>query len=250
MPVCGVQLHIDSASLQFKGASQPVYEGLKLTLAAGEWTCLLGPSGCGKSSLLRQLAGLIEPQHSSTLQLRCSLGESLQGQIAWMGQQDLLYPWLTVLDNVCLQHRLLHGRTDEPTRIRAMELLQQLGLEQCATQRPESLSGGMRQRVALARTLMQDKPIVLMDEPFSALDAVNRHRLQALAAELLEAKTVLLVTHDPQEALRLGQHIVLFKGGPTQALQSVSCPEGKPPRKLATLGVYQDRLHHALGLSV
>ncbi|GAL36098.1 hydroxymethylpyrimidine ABC transporter ATPase component [Vibrio maritimus] len=117
-----------------------------------------------------------------------------------MAQQDLLLPWLSVIDNVCLASRLNGKKVDDVTHQKALVLLDQVGLANKATARPAELSGGQRQRVALARTLMQNKPVVLMDEPFSALDAVTRHKLQELAADLLKDKTVLLITHDPQEA--------------------------------------------------
>ncbi|MDF4796487.1 ATP-binding cassette domain-containing protein, partial [Vibrio parahaemolyticus] len=97
--------------------------------------------------------------------------------------------------------------------------------------KPAQLSGGMRQRVALARTLMQDKPLVLMDEPFSALDAVTRHKLQTLSAELLKDKTVVLITHDPQEAVRLAHQLYVLQGSPAQT-QHLVVPDSKPPRAL------------------
>lgn len=247
MAARGLDLEIFSASLQFKGADDAVYQGLKLKLAAGEWTCLLGASGCGKSTLLRQLAGLIEPGHRDELVIAGGDEADITAQIAWMGQQDLLYPWLNVIDNVCLQQRLVQGRVDADYKARGMELLHSFGLEKNALQRPDSLSGGMRQRVALARTLLQDKPLVLMDEPFSALDAVNRHKLQNLAAEQLAGRTVLLVTHDPQEALRLGQQIVLFRESPAR-LEVLPSPVGEPPRPVAGLGTYQDQLLQTLGV--
>ncbi len=133
-------------------------------------------------------------------------GAGLDGRIALMAQQDLLLPWLSVRDNVLLGHRLRGASRAELRRLRepAAALLARVGLERDADRLPGTLSGGMRQRAALARTLMEDRPIVLMDEPFSALDVVTRHRLQDLAAELLVGRTVLLVTHNPLEALRLG----------------------------------------------
>lgn len=244
-----VGVEIAAASLHFRGVSNAVYEHLQWQLPAAQWTCLLGASGCGKSSLLRQLAGLIDVEHTSHLDAQCSDGLPLQGRIAYMAQQDLLLPWLSVLDNVCLSERLQRGRASAQTRQRAKQLLEDVGLGAVSALLPDALSGGMRQRVALARTLMQDAPIVLMDEPFSALDAVNRHRLQALAAEQLSGKTVLLVTHDPQEALRLGQQILLFQGKPA-ALQSMACPGTCPPRSVdAQLGQYQAQLLQALGVA-
>ena len=124
-------------------------------------------------------------------------------------------PWLTVIENVTLGDRL--RRISDPIRYGlAYELIDRVGLLDYARELPAKLSGGMRQRAALARTLLEDRPVVLMDEPFSALDAITRLRLQELAADLLKGRTVLLVTHDPLEALRIGNHIFLLKDQPAQ----------------------------------
>ena len=147
--------------------------------------------------------------------------------VAYMAQQDLLMPWLSALGNVSLGARL---RGEKPDRGRALAMLDRVGLGAEADALPHTLSGGMRQRVALARTLMEDRPIVLMDEPFSALDAITRIRLQELAAGLLAGRTVLLVTHDPLEALRLGERIYVMAGRPA-SLHSAPAPDGPPPRK-------------------
>ena len=147
--------------------------------------------------------------------------------VAYMAQQDLLMPWLSALGNVSLGARL---RGEKPDRARALAMLDRVGLGAEADALPHTLSGGMRQRVALARTLMEDRPIVLMDEPFSALDAITRIRLQELAAGLLAGRTVLLVTHDPLEALRLGERIYVMAGRPA-SLHSAPAPDGPPPRK-------------------
>lgn len=201
-----------------------LFDGLDLELAGGCFTCLLGPSGIGKSSLLRLLAGLTPPGVSGDL--RGGDGQPLTGRVAYMAQEDLLLPWLNVLDNITLGSRLRGERAD---RERALALLARVGLSDCALARPETLSGGMRQRAALARTLMEDRPVVLMDEPFSGLDALTRLRLQALAAELLAGRTVLLITHDPLEALRLGEHILIMNGRPATLSPLPDLP-GVPPR--------------------
>ena len=143
-----------------------------------------------------------------------------------MAQQDLLFPWLKVIDNVCLGARLRHEKKDYK---KAEELLEKVGLLSVKEQLPETLSGGMRQRVAIARTLYEDKPVVLMDEPFSALDAVTRATIQELAFDLLKTKTVLLVTHDPSEAARLCRRILVLKGQPAIFLPAILV-EGKAPR--------------------
>jgi putative hydroxymethylpyrimidine transport system ATP-binding protein len=201
-----------------------LFDNLNLELPNGGFTCLLGPSGIGKSSLLRLLAGLTPPGISGDL--RGGDGLPLTGRVAYMAQQDLLLPWLNVLDNVTLGSRLRGERTN---RHRALDLLARVGLADCVLARPDTLSGGMRQRVALARTLMEDRPVVLMDEPFSGLDALTRLRLQTLAAELLADRTVLLVTHDPLEALRLGQQILVMNGRPATLFHLPDLP-GHPPR--------------------
>ena len=202
-----------------------LFEELELELAGGLTTCLLGPSGVGKSSLLRLLAGL-GPAPTGCVQ--CDDGGPLAGRSAYMDQRDLLLPWLSGRDNVTLGARL---RGDKPDRARADELLARVGLEDRQKDRPAMLSGGERQRLALARTLMEDRPIVLMDEPFSALDAITRVRLQDMAARLLSGRTVLLVTHDPLEALRLGHRIHVMAGLPARLGEAME-PVGAPPRRV------------------
>ncbi|MFC3124526.1 ABC transporter ATP-binding protein [Pseudoroseomonas globiformis] len=198
----------------------------RFDFAGGQTTALLGPSGVGKSTLLRLVAGLMPlPQGA---RLEASDGGRLAGRIAWMGQQDLLLPWLDLLGNVTLGARL-RGR--RPDRERARALIASVGLDGREAARPSELSGGMRQRAALARTLMEDRPFVLMDEPFSAIDAPTRHRLQSLAAGLLRGRTVLLVTHDPLEALRLAHRILVLRPAPGGAWpEDHPLPHGVPPR--------------------
>jgi putative hydroxymethylpyrimidine transport system ATP-binding protein len=216
-------LRLRGAGLRFGG--RVLFDGLDLDLPGGTWTCLLGPSGVGKSTLLRMIAGLADV--SPGTEIAAADGAPLPGRIAWMGQQDLLMPWLTVLENVTLGARL---RRERPDAARARDLLARVGLADRAGERPDRLSGGMRQRVALARTLMEDRPLVLMDEPFSALDALTRLRLQDLAGTLLAGRTVLLVTHDPMEALRLGDRVLVMTGAPAR-LSAPLVPVGSPPRR-------------------
>ncbi len=194
-----------------------------MRVAAGRCTALLGASGVGKTSLLRVIAGLAAPEAG---RVAASDGLPLRQRVAWMGQQDLLYPWLRVAGNVMLGSRLRGERPDTP---RALALLEAVGLAGRARALPRELSGGMRQRAALARTLYEDRPIVLMDEPFSALDAITRARMQELAARLLAGRTVLLITHDPLEACRLAHGLHVMAGQPARLGPLISVP-GAPPR--------------------
>ena len=212
---------VEGLALHFGGSV--VFEDLSFRIEGGRCVALLGASGIGKSSLLRILAGLLAPSAGT---VRLSDGGAPRGRIAYMAQQDLLYPWLTALDNVTLGARL---RRQQPDTARALHLLERVGLAGRARALPAELSGGMRQRVALARTLYEDRPVVLMDEPFSALDAITRARMQEQAAALLAGRTVLLITHDPLEACRLGHHLLVMSGQPARLGPPIAVP-GNAPR--------------------
>lgn len=218
------EIIFDRVNLDFDG--QPLFRDLSLTLGSGQTTCLLGPSGCGKSTLLRLIAGVSRLSYTGTI----SFSPEKSRQVAWMGQNDLLLPWLSLLDNVLLGARLRGEQSDHLTA-KAKSLIAEAGLAGYEKALPATLSGGMRQRGALLRTLMEERQVLLMDEPFSALDALTRYRLQNLAARLTTGATVVLVTHDPLEALRLGDSIIVLAGSPAR-VSEVLKPEGKPPREV------------------
>lgn len=222
-------ISVEAAGLSFGGRT--VFDDLSLRLEGGRWTALLGPSGVGKSSLLRLMAGL-PAAGDGTIRGHVSAadGKPLSGRIAYMAQRDLLLPWCSVLNNVLLGLRLRGTPISDQDRQEAMHLLERVGLAERAEDLPATLSGGMRQRVALARTLMENRPIVLMDEPFSALDALTRFRLQETAAALLQDRTVFLVTHDPMEALRLADRILVLTGTPAKLRETTTLPDIPRPR--------------------
>jgi len=203
-----------------------LFKNIDFTLEKNEWTCLLGPSGVGKTSLLRIIAGLV-PNIKNVL-IRCSDNNPINGRISYMAQDDLLLPWLNVLDNVLIGFRL---RSEKADKSKAENLIEMVGLADNVNDLPYKLSGGMRQRVALIRTIMENRPVVLMDEPFSSLDFITRVKMQEMAAELLNDRTVLLITHDPMEALRLGDRIYVLSGRPVEFTKSI-IPEGTKPRSI------------------
>lgn len=225
-------LTLQDAGLRFGG--QTIFAGLTFSLTEGGITCLLGPSGVGKTSLLRLAAGLT-PRGGTltgTRQLASSIEQRTADRraVAYMAQQDLLLPWASILDNVLIGRRLRSEDVSSADRDRARAILTDVGLGGVMDALPATLSGGMRQRAALARTLFEDCPIVLMDEPFAALDAITRRHLQADAVRRFRDRTVLLVTHDPMEALRVGHRILVLSGSPAR-LSPVLEPAGEPPRQ-------------------
>lgn len=198
---------IESVSLTH--SEHCVFKNLTMQFQEGLWHSVLGRSGVGKTSLLRLIAGLQEPDSGS---IRSPNTSSLRSQVAYVPQEDSLLPWLSIIENVQLGPRL-RGEASSDTHKRAIKLLTQVGLYEWRDRLPAMLSGGMRQRAALARTLLENPPVVLMDEPFSRLDAITRHELQSASFELLRGRTVILVTHDPAEALRLSHKVHVLQPG-------------------------------------
>lgn len=221
-------------SVIYDGA--PLFDRLSLHFEEGKCTCLLGPSGCGKSTLIRILSGTTTVAYEGDVHFQVN-GKKEQ-PVAWMSQKDLLLPWLSVLDNIMLGAKL-RGNVHEIVRSKAHQMLKSAGLETYADKYPAVLSGGMRQRVALLRTLMEERPIILMDEPFSALDTLTRLKLQDFSARRTRGKTVILVTHDPMEALRLGDRIVVLGGSPATVVADIN-PDGTVPRKTDSSVVTQE----------
>ncbi|HEU4658827.1 MAG TPA: ABC transporter ATP-binding protein [Capillimicrobium sp.] len=196
-------------------------EHLSLAVAPGEVVAVVGPSGCGKSTLLQLVCRLEAPD----------AGRVEAGPAALMPQRDLLLPWATALDNAPLPLRL-HGASRREARAAAAPLFETFGLGGFERARPAQLSGGMRQRVAFLRTLLAGKPVLCLDEPFAALDALARSDMQAWLAGALarEPRTVLLVTHDVEEAVVLADRVVVLSPRPGRVVAEIRVDAPRPRR--------------------
>src|SRR5579863_3031650 len=201
-----------------------------VTVARGEFVSLLGPSGCGKSTLLMMIAGLEQPTGGSIV-LGGSEIKQPRRNIGIIFQDATLLPWKSVLENVLFPVRILKLPI-EPYRRRAKKLLAMVGLSEFENKKPSQLSGGMRQRVAICRALIHDPDILLMDEPFSALDAITRDQMNVALSEILETykKTVVFVTHSIREAAFLSDRVVVMGGRPSTIVLDMKMPFGRPRR--------------------
>lgn len=215
---------IENLSLNYKG--EKLFSNLNFNILGNTSSALLGSSGVGKSTLLRCIANL-ENENIKNGQITLKKDTN----IAWLSQENSLYPWLSILDNVQLYNHL-KGNKSEQTLKKAKELLEQVNMCDHLDKKTYELSGGQKQRIALARTLMQEANLILMDEPFSALDAITKIQLQELTCQLLKDKTVVLVTHDPAEAIRLTNHIYILENQPVK-INKIASLEGELPHKLS-----------------
>ena len=199
-------------------------------VARGEFVSLLGPSGCGKSTLLMMIAGLEQPTAGS-ISLADAPVAKPRRDIGIIFQDPTLLPWKSVLENVLFPIRILRLLLGK-YRDRAHELLKMVGLIGFEHKKPAELSGGMRQRVAICRALIHDPEILLMDEPFSALDAITRDQMNVALSEILETyrKTVIFVTHSIREAAFLSDRVVVMGGRPSTIILDLKMPFGRPRR--------------------
>jgi ABC-type nitrate/sulfonate/bicarbonate transport system ATPase subunit len=227
-------------------------EGLDLEIGAGEVVAVVGPSGCGKSTMLELVAGLQEPDAGTVSVAGQTEPRGRLASCALMPQRDLLFPWRDALGNAALALEARGVRRAEARR-RAEPLFARFGLEGFAAARPDELSGGMRQRVAFVRTLLADRPVLLLDEPFGALDSITRAGMQEWLAGALaaEPRTVLLVTHDVEEALYLGGRVAVMSSRPGRVVSELSVDVDKdgPRREVVTtpeFGALRERALEAL----
>ena len=194
-----------------------------------EFVSIIGPSGCGKSTILRLISGLLKPSSGTVSVFGLSITEP-RDDIALVFQRPTLLPWLSVIDNVTFPEKHKTGRVSKETSAGALEILEIVGLQDFLRKRPAELSGGMQQRVAIARALLQDPDILLMDEPFSALDALTRDELSVELLDILvrRPKTVVFVTHSIQEALLLSDRIVVMSPRPGRVMENIVVPLPRP----------------------
>ena len=230
-------------NLSFRYEKEPLLDGVSFSVEEGEFVSILGPSGCGKSTILNLLAGILTPDGGwMRVDGRDSLGRS--AHFAYMPQNDLLFPWKTIAQNVCL-HGKLHGNEREQRR-QALPLFPAFGLAGYEDAYPSELSGGMRQRAAFLRTALCEADILLLDEPFGALDVISREDMQdwliSMKAQL--GRTCLLVTHDIDEAIYLSDRILVLGGAPARIRGEVSIRErGRTRDWLYAQSDLRKRLH-------
>jgi ABC-type nitrate/sulfonate/bicarbonate transport system ATPase subunit len=211
-----------------KNTSLRVLDGLNFSVDDGQFVALLGPSGCGKSTLFNIVSGLLVPD-TGEIYLNDERIYGNTGDFAYMQQKDLLLPWRTVLRNVLIGPEI-HDEPLNTAKVEAQQRLAQLGLSGFENSYPMQLSGGMRQRVALVRTLLFRKEILLLDEPFGALDAMTRTVMQSILLDIWSEsrQTVLLITHDVEEALLLADKIYVLTARPATLKAEVPVPLPRP----------------------
>jgi ABC-type nitrate/sulfonate/bicarbonate transport system ATPase subunit len=202
---------------------------VSIELAEGEFVSIVGPSGCGKSTLLALLAGLLEPDAGLILLDDAEPQGGLLGRIGYMPQRDLLMEWRTTLENAALGLELA-GVGRAAARRRALAEVERFGLAGFEDRRPSALSGGMRQRAALLRTFLAGRDVLLLDEPFGALDALTREAMREwlLGVWTQERKTILFVTHDVEEAVFLSDRVYVMSGRPGRVREEVAIALGRP----------------------
>jgi len=228
-----VLLEIKDISYDYRDKDEllPVLTDINLSIIEGEFVCIIGPSGCGKTTLFNILVGLEKPDTGKIIldnqDITCT-----RGHIAYMPQKDLLFPWRTIIENLLLGVEINKGDL-KAARKEAEDLIPLFGLEGFAENYPEQLSGGMRQRAALLRTVLTHHSILALDEPFGALDALTRSKMQdwILSIQAKLNKTILFITHDIEEAITLADRVIVLNGTPSRITKELKVELSYPRSK-------------------
>jgi NitT/TauT family transport system ATP-binding protein len=223
-----------------KASATTALSNISLTVEEGEFVSFLGPSGCGKTTLLSIISSLLKPTQGIVL-LEGKPVTTAKNQIGYMLQQDYLFPWKTIEENIMIGLKL-SKQLNQKTKSAALDLLQQIGLSGVEKQLPRQLSGGMRQRVALVRTLATEPKLLMLDEPFSALDYQTKLKLEDLVSQTLDefGKTAILVTHDIGEAIAMSDRVFLLSPSPGRIYKIFTMPD-----ELRKLSPFEARNHEA-----
>ncbi len=236
----GVSVEVVSRTFATRRGEVRALAGMSLRAAPAEVVAVVGPSGCGKTTLLELICGLQAPDSGSVRAAPAAL----------MPQRDLLLPWLSAIDNAALALRA-RGVPQAEARAAAAPWLERFGLEEFERTRPAQLSGEMRQRVSFLRSLLAGKPVLALDEPFAALDAITRYEMQGWLAQVLatEPRTVVLVTHDVEEAVVLADRVVVMSPRPGRAVAEIEVAIPRPRRRTdPSVVALRERALEALGV--
>ena len=222
-------LTFDNVRFQYDCEDFSIIDHLSFTVQDGEFVSVIGPSGCGKSTIFRLVNKLLPPAEGNILVNGQNIN-GLKNYCGYMPQQDLLFPWRTVRENLMLPMEIQGGYSKEQMQKKADDALQSVGLADWGDKTPKELSGGMRQRAAFARTVLTGSDLLLLDEPFSALDYLTRLSMREWLLEQWEKekKTVLFITHDVEEAVFLSSRILVVEQSPITHLRSIEVPAGYP----------------------
>ena len=223
------QLEFEHVSYQYPGEDFDIIDYLSFSVETGSFNCIIGVSGCGKSTIFRMTNGLLQPKSGTIRVGGKPIGEQ-KHYCGYMPQKDLLFPWRTIGENLALPLEIRGGLSKAERRERVDDALADVGLEGCRDKMPDELSGGMRQRAAFARTMLTGSDLLLLDEPFSALDFLTRISMQEWLLGQWEKhkKTILFITHDVEEAVFLSGSVLAVTSTPIHTLTEVPVPATYP----------------------
>ena len=223
------QLEFEHVSYQYPSEDFDIIDDLSFSVEPGSFHCIIGVSGCGKSTIFRMTNGLLQPKSGTIRVGGKPIGEQ-KHYCGYMPQKDLLFPWRTIGENLALPLEIMGGLSRAERRERIDDALADVGLEGCRDKMPDELSGGMRQRAAFARTMLTGSDLLLLDEPFSALDFLTRISMQEWLLDQWQRhrKTILFITHDVEEAVFLSSSVLVVEKTPIHALREIPVPMADP----------------------